>query len=127
MITNNPTILYVEDDPLLSEALTDKFTRDGFTILTAKNGEEGLATAVAQHPALILSDIIMPKMHGLEMLKQLRADPWGASVPVFILSNLSASPDIAEAKKYGVVEFIIKADFTLNEIVAKVSRLLVAS
>lgn len=71
------TILIVEDDVPELNALRDKFTHEGFSILEAKNGEEGLATALREHPDLILLDIIMPVMDGMTMLVNLRKDPWG--------------------------------------------------
>ncbi len=77
MDTQTKKILVVEDDVPELNALRDKFTREGFSILTAKNGEEGLAIALREHPDLILLDIIMPVMDGITMLVKLREDSWG--------------------------------------------------
>ncbi len=117
-------LLVVEDDAMLSEALTDTFTRAGFLVHVAKDGEEGLALAASLAPACILLDIVMPKMHGIEMLKRLRAEPWGATIPVIVLSNLSAGQDIEEVKKYHVVDFLIKAQCPLEDLVTKVKKIL---
>jgi two-component system, OmpR family, alkaline phosphatase synthesis response regulator PhoP len=118
------TILVVEDDENMTGALVDKFTAAGFTMLSAKNGEEGLFIALEKHPDLILLDIVMPKIDGLAMLRKLREDRWGMHAPVVILTNLSDNAKLAEALEIGVVEYIIKAEVKLSEIVNKVKRVL---
>ena len=65
-------VLVIEDDPPLREALYDKLTREGFSVFLAKNGEEGLALALREHPDLVLLDLLMPKMGGIEMARRLR-------------------------------------------------------
>ena len=70
------TILIVEDEPVYQEALVNKFNIEGFDTLTAENGEEGLSIALEKHPDLILLDLQMPKMDGIEMAKKLRQDEW---------------------------------------------------
>jgi DNA-binding response OmpR family regulator len=118
------TILVVEDDENMIEALVDKFTAAGFVMLSAKNGEEGLLLALEKHPDLILLDIIMPKVDGLTMLRKLRENRWGMHAPVVILTNLSDNAKLAEALEIGVVEYIIKAEVKLSEIVNRVKRVL---
>lgn len=117
-------ILIVEDDESMLEALTDKFESSGFDIISAKNGEEGLILAFEKHPDLILLDIVMPKLDGLSMLKKLKQDQWGAYAPVMILTNLSDSQKLAEALEIGVVEYVIKAEVKLSDIIYKVKRIL---
>lgn len=117
-------ILIVEDDESMLEALTDKFESSGFDIISAKNGEEGLKLAFEKHPDLILLDIVMPKLDGLSMLKKLKQDQWGAYAPVMILTNLSDSQKLAEALEIGVVEYVIKAEVKLSDIIYKVKRIL---
>lgn len=123
-----PTIvLVVEDDDPCLKALVDKLTREGYKVSQAKNGAEGLALALAEKPDLILLDIIMPRVDGLEMLKQLRADAdWGKNVPVMVLSNLSAEDDKIKASiaEYGVKDYLLKADWSLNNVVKKVQEVL---
>lgn len=82
-------ILAVEDDPSVRQALTNKLTREGFTVHEAKNGIEGLSAAQKFHPDLILLDILMPRMDGLTMMKKLRAtSEWGKKVPIILLTNV---------------------------------------
>ena len=90
----NKKILVVEDEISLRKALADKFRREGFAVLEAKDGEEGLAVALKEQPHIILLDIVLPKMDGMTMLKKLRQEnAWGKSVPVILLTNLSADDD----------------------------------
>src|SRR5260370_34454655 len=82
------TILIIEDERPLRTALTDKLKRAGFATLEASDGEEGLRIALEKHPDLLLVDVIMPKMDGLTMLKELKEDEWGKQAKIIILSNL---------------------------------------
>ncbi len=121
------TILVVEDDASELKALVDKFTREGFSVLQAKNGEEGLESALKNHPDLILLDIVMPKMDGMTMLKKLReTDEWGKTVPVIILTNLTSAD---EGRNRDITElepayYLVKTDWKIDELVAKVRDLL---
>jgi len=117
------TILVVEDDPPVLKTLVDKLTEEGFRIIEAHDGEEGLMIADRDHPDLILLDIVMPKMDGMTMLKKLRQESeWGKSVPVILLTNLS--PDEEKINK-GITEdepayYLIKTNWSLNDVVQKV-------
>lgn len=113
-------ILIVEDEAPMVRILADRFTREGFEVQTAKNGEEGLAAALKGHPDVILLDIIMPIMDGMTMLEELRQDEWGARVPVFLLTNLSEPEKIAQAQENRVKGYLVKANWKLEDIVAKV-------
>ena len=121
------TILVVEDEVSMLKALRGKLLDEGFGVLEAKNGEEGLLHASISHPDLILLDLIMPVMDGVTMLKKLRAgDGWGKTVPVIILTNLT----MAEGKKdEDVVEdefthYLVKTDWKINDIVKKTREVL---
>lgn len=120
MLKTNKKILIVEDEPAMLRALRDRFTSEGFDILEAKNGEEGLSISVSKHPDIILLDIIMPKMDGLTMLKDLRKDKWGAKANVIILTNLSDGESLSAALKHGAYDFLVKADWRLEDVVSKV-------
>ena len=113
----------VEDDNSLRRVLSDKLTHEGFGVYEAKDGEEGLAVALSEHPDLILLDIKMPKMDGLTMMKKLRqTDEWGKHVPIIMLTNLSANDNhinqvITENEP---AYYIVKSDYTLDELVKKI-------
>lgn len=113
-------ILIVEDDKYLLVGLREKLMREGFEILEARDGVEGLEVACREHPNLILLDIILPHMDGLTMLKKLRLDSWGKDVPVIILTNLSEGDKKAEAIESGVYDYLVKAHWKLRDVVKKV-------
>ncbi|MGB2580090.1 MAG: response regulator [Minisyncoccia bacterium] len=113
-------ILVVEDEEPLRMVLKDVLTVEGYGIIEAKNGIEGLDMALREHPDLILLDILMPKMDGLEMLKKLREDEWGRKVPVIVLTNLSDNEDIAKAVEEDVFEYFVKTDIKINEVISRI-------
>ena len=117
-----PTILLIEDDPLLSKMYTAKFTNEGFKVLVAGDGEVGLRIALDNKPNLILLDIMMPKLSGLDLMAKLRQDEWGRSVPVLILTNLTQQSEAQKAMKLGAKEFLVKANFTPSQVVEKVKK-----
>ncbi len=117
-------ILIVEDDSSIVGALLAKLEMEGFLTISAKNGEEGLELALNNHPDLILLDIIMPKMNGITMLQNLRADQWGKDVPVVILSNLSEADKNIDVVDANIQAYLIKSDWTLKDVVDKIKVIL---
>lgn len=124
MSDEQKTILIVDDELALLDALTDKFTREGFIVLGAKNGLEGLTSALKNHPDLILLDIIMPVMDGTTMLAKLREDPWGKDAKVIMLTNLSEVEKVTSQLR-GIYDYIVKSDWALKDVVNKVKERLV--
>ena len=117
------TILIIEDELPMLKALSDKFTLEGFEILEAKDGAEGLKVATSKKPDLIILDIFMPVMDGKTMFEKLRQDAWGKTVPVIILTNLN--PDdktLDELMKNGPSYYFIKSKWKLEELVGKVKK-----
>ena len=111
-------ILIVEDDIPLQEALALKFENEGFQVFRAKDGQEGLDLAFTNCPDIILLDIIMPKMHGWQMLEKLREDQWGKGAKVIILNNVSDPAKIEEAKKQsGIIDYLVKTELRLEDVV----------
>jgi len=117
-------VLIVEDEVPLREAIAEKFKAAGFAVHEASNGEEGLEKAHSIHPDLIILDIIMPKMDGIAMLKELKRDVWGINVPTIVLTNVSDYYKLEEALTIGVDEYLIKADWKLKDIVSKANAIL---
>ena len=100
-------------------ALHVKLEGEGFQVLEAKDGEEGLQESLKDHPDLILLDLAMPKMDGMSMLKKIREDEWGKTVPVIILTNTS-SADEKINKEITTLEptyYFVKTDKKIEEIV----------
>lgn len=120
-------ILIVDDDPLLVRMYQTKFEADGNTVVTASNGEEGLAKVGTEKPDIVLLDIMMPKMDGLETLRQIKASESTKKIPVIMLTNVSSSEaDSAKGLELGAVAYLVKADYIPSEIVQKVKEILSA-
>lgn len=116
------TVLIVDDDENLRTVLTDKLEASGFTVDKAMDGEQGLAKALKQHPDVILLDVMMPKMNGWETLDALRADPWGRTARVIMLTVLEDTTDVAKAVGKGSYEYLLKTNYNLDEIVSRVLK-----
>jgi len=116
------TILIIEDEGSSRWALAENLRKENFDVLEAKDGEAGLALAMGRRPDLILLDLVLPKIGGMELLKTLRADDWGKNVPVIIVTGLSDPAIISEAAGLGVSDFLVKNDWTLEAIVGKVKQ-----
>lgn len=117
------TVLVVEDEPFYQHTLAEKLGIERFTILTAKNGEEGLAEALKSHPSLILLDVRMPKMGGIEMAQKLREDEWGKGAKVIILTALNDMTKVEQALESDVFQYFVKADTKLESLVEKVKEM----
>lgn len=117
------TILIVEDDRALSLTLKDNFEKEGFGIILAKDGVEGLKFALEQKPDLILLDIVMPNMDGMTMMRKLREDVRGKKVPIIILTNLESDDAIMK----GVIRdepsyYLVKANWKMEDVIEKVKE-----
>jgi DNA-binding response OmpR family regulator len=116
-------VLIVEDDQMLSEMYGSKFEAEGFTVLRASDGVEGLKLAETEKPAAILLDVIMPKLDGFATLEKLKANKATAKIPVIMLTNLGQEEDVKKGKELGAADYFVKANQTPSEIVAKVKSL----
>lgn len=119
-------ILVIDDEEAMQRAISDSLKNQDFVTITAKDGEEGLATALKEHPDLILLDILMPKMDGMIMLQKLREDDWGKTAPVIILTNVnpSANTVIDSVLKNEPAYYLVKSDVKLEGIVDKIKEVL---
>jgi CheY-like chemotaxis protein len=109
-------ILVIEDDKFLRKACEVSLTKRGFTVLTAVDGEEGVRQAREGSPDLILLDMLMPKMTGIETLVVLKQDEQTRNIPVVILSNSSIEADVQKASALGAVGYLVKAALSLREL-----------
>lgn len=117
------TILIVEDEISLRNALRDKFTREGFIVFDAKDGEIGLSIALREQPHLILLDLMMPKMDGMTMLHKLRLEnEWSKNVPVILLTNLGADDKniMKEIEEDTSAYYLVKSNWSMDQMVEKV-------
>lgn len=113
-------ILLIEDEKDISDAISETLVGAGYQVLTAENGQVGLSLALAEHPDLILLDLVMPVMDGHETLRRLRNDPWGRSASIIILTAMDDVTNIATAHEYPITDYIIKAQTSLEDVLKKV-------
>lgn len=117
-------VLLVEDDNNLREIFEMRLQAEGYEILSASDGEEALVTATKEKPALIIADVMMPKLSGFEMLETLRASPEMDSVKVIMMTALGQAEDRARGEKLGVVKYLVKSQVTLEDFVRVVREVL---
>lgn len=109
-------VLLIEDDQFLRRACEVSLKKRGFTVLTAVDGEQGLQQAFTASPDIILLDMLMPKLSGMDTLRALKADEKTLGIPVVILSNSAAEANIQKAKSLGAAGYIVKASISLREL-----------
>lgn len=118
------SILLVEDDEFLAELYATKLALEGFSVHVAGDGRRGLKLAGERHPDLVLLDIILPKLDGFEVLRELKSNPQTKPVPVILLTNLSQRSEVQKGLDLGAVDYLIKAHFMPSEVVAKIKAVL---
>jgi CheY-like chemotaxis protein len=124
MVQNKAKILLIEDDMFMRRLYSDVFTLEGFDFTTAENGEEGLLQIYKETPALILLDIMMPNMNGLEVLEKLKIDPRTKNIPVVMLTNLSGKTEENNAMQKGATKYLVKSEYEPKQIVNIVKEIL---
>lgn len=117
-------ILIVEDDPFLVSLATGRLEKEGYKISFVSDGTQALKSLEVEIPALMLLDVVMPGISGFEVLKEIKANPNYNKMAVIIFSNLSQEHEIEEGMKLGADAFLIKANFTLKELIDKINDLL---
>ncbi|MDP3954064.1 MAG: response regulator [bacterium] len=116
-------ILVVDDEEFVRKAVADKLKSDGFDVLEADNGEKAVEMALSGHPDLILLDVIMPKMDGIEAMKKIREDAWGKDVPLILLTRIE--PDdkmLQEIINHKPTYYLVKSNYRIEDIVEKVKE-----
>lgn len=124
MADSKVTVALIEDDPLIAEMYTTKFTKEGYDLQHAADGAAGIELVKKLKPDIILLDIIMPKMDGFQVLQALREDPAFKNTPVVMLTNLGQEEDVQKGRALGATDYFIKTNFTPAAIVDKVKTLL---
>jgi DNA-binding response OmpR family regulator len=124
MDTSSKQILLIEDDMLIRELYSRQLILSGFQTDAFDNGIDGIAAAQKKHYDLILLDIMMPKMNGLDVLKVLKGDERTKNMPVLFLTNLGQDSILQEGAKLGTIGFLIKASYTPTEIIDRIKEIL---
>lgn len=116
-------ILIVEDDAFLQGLEVAKLHKLGHEIITASTGEEGMQKINETGIQLVLLDLILPSFDGFDILKKIRETEGIKTLPVLVFSNLSEDKDIKRAQELGATEFMVKSNFTLDELAEKIKTL----
>ena len=119
------TVLVVDDDPVILKLLEVNFEMEGFTVLVAHDGEEGIEVARQDRPDVIVSDIMMPKRSGLELVSELKGDPDTSDIPIILLSAKAQNADVRTGLDSGADDYVTKP-FEPLDLVDRVNRLLEA-
>lgn len=117
-----PKILVVEDEQMLAEMYKDKFEKEGFEIVLAGDGKIGMEVLKKEKPALVLLDILLPNENGIEFLKKQRKNPEVSFIPVIVFSNFDDPETKEETLSLGVKEYLIKSNYSPNEIVEHIRK-----
>lgn len=117
-----PKILIVEDEEVLLDVLKNKLEKEGYDVIAAVNGEEGLKMIDEERPDMVLLDIVMPKIDGFEVLEKLKNKGRLPALPVIIISNSGQPVEVDRAIEYGVRDYLVKAEFDPQEVVDKIKK-----
>ncbi len=117
-------ILFIEDEAAIQKTLGESLRNKGYDVQSALDGEAGLRLAKSEKPDLILLDLILPKLHGLDLLEKIRQDKETKDIPVIILTNLENVGEVERALELGATTYLVKANYSLEEVVAKVKKAL---
>lgn len=120
-------ILIIEDDKSLVRIIEGALGQDKYKIILALEADEGLDKAILENPAVIVLDILLPGKSGFECLKKLKEHRATKDIPVIILSNLGQDEEIREGLKLGAVDYLVKSDFSIDEVVTKILKAIKSS
>jgi DNA-binding response OmpR family regulator len=117
-------ILFIEDESALQKTFGEILRGEGYEMISALDGEIGLRKAKSEKPDLILLDLILPRINGFDVLKELKKDDLTKNIPIIILTNLERAEDIQKALELGATTYLVKANYTLEEVLKKVKKAL---
>lgn len=117
-------ILIVEDDTFLQGLAATKLIKEGYTVAVASNTDDAEKQVATDIPDFVLLDLVLPGTSGFDLLKKFRGNPKMVQTPIIIFSNLAEDKDILQAKDLGATDFMIKSNFTLDELAEKIKSLI---
>ncbi len=115
-------ILIIEDEQTLAKSLSDKLTREGYEVIAEIDGAMGLKRVIEEMPDLVILDIILPGLNGLEVLKSLKGRDKTKNVPVILVSNVDDMKSTRDAKKLGAANYLLKSNVTLANIIEEIKK-----
>ncbi|PIR93653.1 response regulator [Candidatus Falkowbacteria bacterium CG10_big_fil_rev_8_21_14_0_10_39_11] len=124
MIDGPKIITIVEDDTIIANVLKNKLEKENYEVKVAKNGESGLKLVKEVVPNLVVLDLILPRMHGFEVLKAIKADPTISKIPVIILTNLGQDEDRQKGLELGAIDYCSKSDIDVATLIDKINEIL---
>lgn len=116
----------MEDEASVASVLASSLEQSGYTVLVAGDGAVGLKMALEHHPQVILADIILPVMSGIEMIREIRKDDWGKQAEIMVLTNVSDNATLEAALSQNALFYIVKGDSTMEDIIEKVKARIAA-
>lgn len=117
-------ILFIEDESALQKTFGDLLKQEGYEMVSALDGEIGLKLVKTEKPDLILLDLILPKLHGFEVLKKIKEDEQTKDIPVIVLTNLEEMTEVGKAIGLGAKAYLVKMQYTLEELLEKIKNAL---
>lgn len=115
-------IVIAEDDKFISEMYVTKLLSEGFDVECARDGQEAVEKICEIQPDIVLLDIFMPKLNGIEVLKKIRSDKKVKATPVIVLTNASEKDHVSKAMEMGANDYLVKSSFTPDEVVSKIKE-----
>jgi DNA-binding response OmpR family regulator len=117
-------ILFIEDEAALQKTFGDILKSEGFEVISALDGETGLNLAKKENPDLVLLDLILPKIHGLDVLREIKQNENTKNIPVIVLTNIESIEKIDKALELGATTYLVKSDYSLEDVIAKIKKAL---
>lgn len=117
-------ILLIEDEAALQKTLEKVLTAEGYKTVAALDGEIGIKLAKEENPDLILLDVVLPKINGLEVLEELKSNTETKGIPIIILTNSEDMNDINKALELGATTYLVKVNYSLDEVLEKIETVL---
>jgi len=117
-------ILFIEDESALQKTIGELLGQEGYEMISALDGEIGLNLAKEQKPDLILLDLILPKINGFDVLKNLKADKETKEIPVIVLTNLEGIEDVERVLSLGATTYLVKTQYEIEEVLGKIKKAL---
>lgn len=117
-------ILFIEDESALQKTFGEILKREGYEMISALDGEIGLRLAKEKKPDLILLDLILPRVNGFEVLKEIKSDENTKQIPIIVLTNLEGAEDTDKAIELGATTYLVKANYSLEEVITKIKKTL---
>lgn len=122
IVGNKIKIVLVEDDQFLSKILAFRLKDEGFDVVLASDGQEAIVVIKKERPDIVLLDLLLPKKSGFEVLEEVKLDEAVKQIPIVILSNLGQRTDIDKGLKLGAIDYLVKANFGIKDIVLKIKE-----